>query len=87
MKQLTYREAAKRVGRSRRTIRYWRLQGMPMGWAVRNGQRVRVVEQTVLLKWWRQRLKNDPIVQQRIRAEKAREVAAQSATRRVPPAS
>lgn len=82
---LTYREAAKRVHRSRRTIRHWRLQGMPMSWDVRDGQRVRVVELRVLLSWWRQRLKNDPIVQQRIRAEKRREVDAQSATRRVSP--
>lgn len=68
--QLTYREAAKRVGRSRRTIRHWRLQGMPMDWDVRGGQRVRVVELSVLLRWWRQRLKNDPIHQQRLRVQK-----------------
>lgn len=68
--QLTYREAAKRVGRSRRTIRHWRLQGMPMDWDVRGGQKVRVVELSVLLRWWRQRLKNDPIHQQRLRAQK-----------------
>lgn len=83
MKQLTYREAAKRVGRTPRAIRYWRQAGMPMGWAIRNGQRVRVVEISVLLKWWRQRLRNDPIVQQRIRVEKARQAGAQDATRRV----
>ncbi|WP_238592333.1 hypothetical protein [Microbacterium sp. CSI-V] len=49
---------------------------MPMMWALRDGQRVRVVELRVLLSWWRQKLKNDPIVQQRIRAEKRREEAA-----------
>ncbi|ONI65643.1 hypothetical protein CSIV_05025 [Microbacterium sp. CSI-V] len=76
MPLLTYREAAKRVHRSRRTIRHWRMQGMPMMWALRDGQRVRVVELRVLLSWWRQKLKNDPIVQQRIRAEKRREEAA-----------
>ena len=36
-------EAAKRVNRSTRAIRRWRLHGMPMGWEVRDGQRVRVL--------------------------------------------
>ncbi len=85
MPQLTYREAAKRIGRTTRSIRYMRQAGMPMGWDTRNGQRVRVVELRVLLSWWRQRLKNDPVRQQRIRAEKRREEAAQSATRRDSP--
>jgi transposase len=81
--QLTYREAAKRVHRSRRTIRHWRTSGMPMGWETRNGQRVRVVDEHTLLSWWRQRMQNDPIRQQRIRARKAAETAAQTQTRRV----
>lgn len=76
MPTLTYREAAARVHRSRRTIRHWRLQGMRMGWEIRDGQRVRVVETKTLLAWWRQRLKNDPVHQQRIRAKKAAEEAA-----------
>jgi transposase len=72
---LTYREAAKRVRRSRRTIRYWKLQGMPMGWDIRNGQHVRVVDEDVLIAWWHQRMDNDPVWQNRIRAK----IAAQQA--------
>ena len=53
-----------------------------MFWDIRHGQRVRVVDLTVLRRWSRERLKNNPIVQQRIRAEIRREEAAQSATRR-----
>ena len=64
---LTYREAAKRVGRSRRAIRYWRQAGMPMTWETREGQRVRVVDEQVLLAWWRQRLQNWPPHQYRMR--------------------
>ena len=66
---LTYREAAKLVRRSRRTIRYWKLQGMPMGWDNRNGQHVRVVDEDVLIAWWHQRMDNDPVWQNRIRAK------------------
>lgn len=64
---MTYREAAHRVGRTRRAIRYWRQRGMPMTWEVRDGQRCRVVDEQVLLAWWRQRLVNDPVHQQRLR--------------------
>ena len=76
MPTLTYREAAKRVKRSRRSIRRWHLNGMRMGWEVREGQSVRVVELEVLLAWWRQRLKNDPVHQQRLRAKRAAQAAA-----------
>lgn len=81
MPTLTYREAAKRVHRSRRTIRHWRTSGMPMGWETRNGQKVRVVDEHTLLAWWRQRMKNDPIRQQRIRAAKAAQNEPQRQTR------
>lgn len=67
MTKLTYRQAAARVGRSRRAIRYWRQRGMPMTWEVRDGQRVRVVEEEVLLAWWRERLTNWPAHQYRMR--------------------
>lgn len=67
--RLSYREAAIRVRRSRRTIRYWKLQGMAMGWELRNGQMVRVVDEEVLLDWWRDRMDNDPVWQNRIRAK------------------
>lgn len=65
---LTYRQAAARVGRSRRAIRYWKQRGMPMTWETRDGQRVRVVDEQVLLAWWRQRLQNWPTHQYRMRA-------------------
>lgn len=87
MPTLTYREAATRVKRSRRTVRRWHLNGMRMGWETRDGQRVRVVELKVLLDWWRQRLKNDPVHQQRLRAKKAAEQAAQDAARPIPDGS
>lgn len=63
MTQYTYRQAAKRVNRSVRTIKRWRKAGMPMG--VVNG--FRVVEEDVLLKWWRERLQNWPTHQWRMR--------------------
>lgn len=55
-----------------------------MTWEVRNGQRVRVVELTVLQSWLRQRLKNDPVHQQKMRALRAAQMDAQDQTRRVP---
>lgn len=51
MTTLTYREAARRVKRSIRTINRWRRGGMPMEWETRDGQRFRVVDETVLLAW------------------------------------
>lgn len=66
--ELTYREAAHRVGRSIRAIKRWRKAGMPMGWDVRDGQRVRVVRESVLLGWYRDRLMADPVHQLRMRA-------------------
>lgn len=80
MTQLTYRQAAARVGRSPRAIRYWRQRGMPMGWDTRDGQKVRVVDEATLLAWWRQRLQNDPAHQYRMRALRA----AQNASRENP---
>lgn len=75
--KLTYREAAARVRRSMRAIRYWRQNGMEMGWDIRDGQRVRVVDEDVLLAWWRDRLKNDPAHRWRMR----RRLAENDATR------
>lgn len=71
MTLLTYRQAAARVGRTPRCIRYWRQRGMPMSWGTRDGQRCRVVDEEVLLAWWRDRLKNDPVHQQRLRKQLA----------------
>lgn len=64
---LTYREAAARVHRSVRTLWRWRKRGMRMGWGVRDGQRVRVVREDVLLGFWRARLAADPVHQLRMR--------------------
>lgn len=67
MAQLTYREAARRVRRSIRTINRWRRAGMPMTWATRDGQHVRVVDEDTLLAWWRDRLDANPAHQWRLR--------------------
>lgn len=68
-KWLTYAEAARRVGRSKRNILRWRTEGMPMEWHVYDdGQRCRVVDDEVLLKWFRERLNNSPVHQYRMRA-------------------
>ena len=64
---LTYREAGALVKRSPRTIRYWRHQGMQMTWEERDGQKVRVVEKTVLQAWFRERLANWPTHRYRLR--------------------
>ncbi|KRD51946.1 hypothetical protein [Microbacterium sp. Root280D1] len=69
MTMLSYRESAARVRRAFNTIRHWRRQGMPMGWELRDGQMVRVVDEDVLLAWWRDRMDNDPVWQNRIRAK------------------
>lgn len=67
---LTYREAARRVRRSIRTINRWRRRGMPMGWENRDGKRVRVVAEDTLLAWWRARLQSDPAHQYRLRRQR-----------------
>lgn len=87
MAQLTYREAAKHTGRSVRAIKRWRQHGMTMTWDTRHGQRVRVVELRTLNAWWRKRMQNDPVWQNILRAQIAREEAAEDATRRENPAS
>ena len=67
-KWLTYAEAAHRVGRSKRNILRWRTEGMPMEWHVYDGQRCRVVDEKVLLAWWRDRMNNSPVHYYRMRA-------------------
>lgn len=65
---LPYEDAAARVQSSVRTIRRWRSVGMPMQWITHSdGSRVRVVDEQVLLKWWRQTMKNSPVHQARLR--------------------
>lgn len=65
MMWLTYREAARRVRRSKDTVRRWRRQGMPMRFDDRGR---RIVQEKVLLAWWRGRMKADPVYQARVRA-------------------
>lgn len=67
MTTFTYREAARRVRRAPITIKRWRRNGMPMTWEIREGQRVRVVDEDVLLAWWRDRLDGWPTHQYRLR--------------------
>lgn len=66
----TYREAAVRVRRSVRTLWRWRKRGMRMGWAIRDGQRVRVVREDVLLAFWRARMQSWPVHQYRIKRQR-----------------
>ncbi|KAA0960868.1 hypothetical protein FQ142_08280 [Microbacterium sp. ANT_H45B] len=66
----TYREAAIATRRSVMTIKRWRRNGLSMGWEVREGQRVRVVREDVLKAWWRERMKHDPVWQNRLRRER-----------------
>lgn len=70
---LTYREAAKRVSSSERTVRNWASWGMQMSWAEREGQRVRVVEVEVLLAFWRQKMQENPVHFLRMRKRMAEE--------------
>lgn len=65
---LTYKGAAARIGRSVRTITLWRAQGMPMEWrGDPDGTRERVVDETVLLAWFRDKLMASPAHQYRLR--------------------
>lgn len=67
---LTYREAAGRVHRSVRTLWRWRKHGLDMGWSVRDGQRVRVVREDVLLAYWRGAMKRWPVHQAALRRKR-----------------
>jgi len=60
----TYTTAASRVRRSRRTIRHWKHQGLPT--QLDNTGR-RIIREDHLLAWWRDRMTNDPIHQQKLR--------------------
>ncbi|EYT55800.1 hypothetical protein H490_0103970 [Leucobacter sp. UCD-THU] len=62
---LTYREAARRVGRSVRTIKRWVKDGMPAGW---DDQGRRIMREDVLLAELRRRLDAWPPHQHRVRA-------------------
>lgn len=64
MSELDYRQAARRVRRSVRTIKRWRKAGLEMGVAT-DGRRV--VDESRLLEWWRARMAADPVHQLRLR--------------------
>ncbi len=68
---LTYKQAATRVKSSERTIRNWAAWGMPMQWRMIEGQRTRVVELEVLLKFWRERMAASPVHFYRMRKRMA----------------
>lgn len=72
MPLLTYRQAAKKTGRSIRTIKRWRRAGMPM---TLNASGMRVVEERILLRWWRDRMKAWPPHQYRLRRARLEEQA------------
>ncbi len=67
MATLTYREAAREVRRSVRTIKRWRRAGMTMTWEQRDGQRVRVIDEDLLFATLRDRLDAWPSHQYRLR--------------------
>jgi transposase len=75
---LTYREAARMVRRSVRTIKRWRSSGMPMTWETRHGQRVRVVDEDLLFATLRDRLDANPAHQYRLRRRRAEAATAHS---------
>lgn len=58
---LDYKEAAVRVRSSEATMRRWAAAGMPMIWGERSGQRARLVDEEVLLAWWREKLTTAPV--------------------------
>ena len=65
---LSYAAAAKRVGRNARSIKRWHADGMPMEWRTgSDGQLERVVDEEVLLAWFRDRLGAWPAHQYRMR--------------------
>lgn len=65
---LTYADAARRVRRDTRTVKRWARQGMPVEWRVDDGGlRFRVVEESVLLAWWRDRMAASPVHYYRLR--------------------
>lgn len=52
---------------------------MPMRWEIQHGQKVRVVDEEVLLRWWRDRLDGWPAHQYRLRRIHAAAAAEQPA--------
>lgn len=60
--------AARRVKSSKRTVRRWIAEGMPVEWRISAaGQRERIVELDTLLTWWRRKMAESPVHQNRIR--------------------
>ncbi len=66
---LNYKQAARRVDRSEISIQRWRREGMPMIWRTSSdGQQERAVREDILLRWFRLKLKADPVRQNKMRA-------------------
>ncbi|MFD2757089.1 MerR family transcriptional regulator [Gulosibacter faecalis] len=61
---LTTREAARRVGRSIRTIRYWRADGMDVYFDEHGHMRIELDE---LLTWYRTKTMSNPAHRYRLR--------------------
>ncbi|PRI10932.1 hypothetical protein [Leucobacter massiliensis] len=61
---LTYREAAAKVGRSRRALQRWRRRGMPMRIDDRGRK---IVHEVVLYAWYRKNLQSWPAHQAKMR--------------------
>ncbi len=76
---MSYREAARTVRRSVRTIKRWRSAGMTMTWEIRHGQKVRVVDEDLLFSTLRNRLDANPAHQYRMRRRRA-EAASKAAS-------
>lgn len=66
MRWLTFRQAARRVSRSLRTLHYWRADGMHTELDHRGR---RIVEERTLLAMYRHKLQANPIHQQRAMPE------------------
>lgn len=72
---LTYKQAARRVGRSIETVKRWRRDGLPMV----NRDGYAVVSEDELLAWFRARLLADPVHQIRMRRVRREEDRQESA--------
>lgn len=66
MKWYTYRTAARRTGRSIRTLREWVLDGMPA--TVDPETREVLIAEPDLFVWWRRKNRANPRMRQRVRA-------------------
>lgn len=61
---LTYRDAAKKVGRSKRALQRWHRRGMPMSL---DDQGRKIVHEEILFAWYRKNLRSWPPHQWKMR--------------------